>query len=184
MHTKRTIGSWFDRPSDLPGWLRVFLTIVAPVTFFGLIIAAWFAARAVDRLIGVGQPIAPVIGWVVACPFVVIGLALMLWSVSRFVLARGTPVPFNPPPTLVTTGPYGYTRHPMTTGAILAIIGLGIGFQSLTVICLLVPLLIALLAWEVRAFEEPQLQRRFGDAYLEYQKRVPMIFPRIRRRSK
>ncbi|MEW6050382.1 MAG: isoprenylcysteine carboxylmethyltransferase family protein [Candidatus Zixiibacteriota bacterium] len=181
MHAKRNIGWWFDRPSDLPGWLRISLTIVAPVTFFGVIIGAWFGARAVDRLIGVEQPIAPVIGWVLACPFLVVGLALMFWSVSRFVLARGTPVPFNPPPTLVTTGPYRYTRHPMFTGLIIAIFGLGIGFQSPAVTFILLPLTIAAFAWEVRVFEEPQLQRRFGDAYLEYQKRVPMIFPRIKK---
>jgi protein-S-isoprenylcysteine O-methyltransferase Ste14 len=29
-------------------------------------------------------------------------------------------------------------------------------------------------------FEEPQLKRRFGDAYVEYSRHVPRIFPRIR----
>jgi protein-S-isoprenylcysteine O-methyltransferase Ste14 len=156
---------------------------VVPVALLGLLVGAWWVARAIDHLIGSRHFVAPAIGWTVAFPFLAIGVALMIWSVSRFFLARGTPVPFNPPPVLVTTGPYRYTRHPMVTGFILMILGLGLGSQSLAVIFIMLPLSMALFAWEIRVFEEPQLCRRFGDAYIEYRRQVPMFLPRLKSRK-
>lgn len=180
MRSKRPVGSWFDQPGDVPGWLRISLTCIVPLTLLGVLVGAWWVSRALDRLVGVRQLFAETVCWAIATPLLIIGLALMIWSISRFVAVRGTPVPFNPPRTLVTTGPYRYTRHPMATGFVVAILGLGVGSQSIAIILIMVPLAVVLLTWEIRSFEEPQLHRRFGDAYLEYKKHVPMLCPRFK----
>jgi len=183
MKPKKAIGSWFDHPGDLPGWLRILLTCVTPLALLCLIVSAWIAVGYIDRIIGLRKPLAELVSWAIASPILLVGLGLMLWSVWRFLIARGTPVPFNPPPVLITTGPYRFTRHPMVTGFVLLLLGCGIGLQSVALLFIILPLIVAALTWEIRCFEEPQLCRRFGDAYLEYKKNVPMLFPRLRRQT-
>ena len=60
-----------------------------------------------------------------------IALFFVGWSVLNFHKVKGTPVPFNPPPALVTTGPYAYVRNPMLSGIFLLLFGLGILFGSI-----------------------------------------------------
>jgi protein-S-isoprenylcysteine O-methyltransferase Ste14 len=31
---------------------------------------------------------------------------------------------------------------------------------------------------EIKFIEEPELEKRFGDAYLEYKKEIPFMFPK------
>jgi protein-S-isoprenylcysteine O-methyltransferase Ste14 len=61
-------------------------------------------------------------------------LFLIGWSVLNFLRAKGTPVPFNPPPQLVTTGPYAYTRNPMLTGVFSLLFGFSV-FEYPTFSC-------------------------------------------------
>jgi protein-S-isoprenylcysteine O-methyltransferase Ste14 len=96
---------------------------------------------------------------------------------------KGTPVPFNPPPEVVTTGPYRYTRNPMLTGVFLFLFGLGLYFDSFSLVVFFTPLFIAVNAWELTQIEEPELARRFGDEYTAYRRRTPMFIPRPRRKE-
>jgi protein-S-isoprenylcysteine O-methyltransferase Ste14 len=102
------------------------------------------------------------------------------WSVLNFHKVKGTPVPFNPPPRLVTTGPYAYVRNPMLSGVFVLLFGLGILFGSVCVIFIFTPLFILVNVWELKAIEEPELVKRLGDEYVEYRKRTPMFFPDFR----
>ncbi len=117
----------------------------------------------------------------VSVPIIVIGFALMAWSIIHFVMARGTPVPLSPPPALVTSGPYRYARNPMLTGIFIQLFGAALLFRSLSLLCLFTPLFIAINVWELKMVEEPELEKRLGQVYVDYKKRVPMFFPwRIR----
>ncbi|NIM97178.1 MAG: hypothetical protein GTO24_03545, partial [candidate division Zixibacteria bacterium] len=58
-------------------------------------------------------------------PILSLSLFMMGWSIFNFLKVKGTPVPFKPPPTLVTTGPYAHVRNPMVTGVFLLLFGLG-----------------------------------------------------------
>ncbi len=111
------------------------------------------------------------------------GLPLALWCLYNFFKAKGTPVPFNPPPVLITTGPYAYIRNPMLSGLFLLLFGLGFFFQSVALLFVFTPLFILINVLELKAIEEPELAMRLGPAYLEYKKRTPMFFPAIARRS-
>ncbi|MFB3897411.1 MAG: isoprenylcysteine carboxylmethyltransferase family protein [bacterium] len=125
-------------------------------------------------------------GWnkLVSIPFIFIGLWFAGWSNLKFFNAKGTPVPLNPPPKLVETGPYAYTRNPMLTGVFFLIFGLGIWYNSIAVAFIFTPLFIAIMVIEIKLIEEPELELRLGQPYLDYKNRVPMFFPRLNKNRK
>ncbi len=83
---------------------------------------------------------------------------------------------------LVTTGLYAYTRNPMILGFLFLLNGIGWLAQSITAI-LVIPLVTFMLLWVwLKRREEPQLERRFGEAYQIYKERTPLIIPRPWRR--
>jgi protein-S-isoprenylcysteine O-methyltransferase Ste14 len=108
--------------------------------------------------------------------FILIG-----WSVLTFLRAKGTPVPLNPPPKLVTTGPYAYVRNPMLTGVFALLFGIGALLGSASLLVIITPLFIFINVWELKAIEEPELVKRLGQDYIEYRKKTPMFFPRLRK---
>ena len=86
------------------------------------------------------------------------------------------------PEKVIITGIYCRVRHPQYFGAILSHIGITILLSSLYSL-LSTPLIIFviyLFSWK----EEKELIREFGKEYEVYKKKVPMLFPRIRSKSK
>ena len=129
-------------------------------------------------------PAFPVGPWPLALsvPLLALGLVFVGWSNAKFFMAKGTPVPLNPPPKVVTTGPYAYVRNPMLTGIFLLLFSFGLLAKSIAVTFLFTPLFVLLNILEIRAVEEPELAKRLGAEYMEYRKRTPMFFPRLKRR--
>ena len=114
---------------------------------------------------------------------VLAGLALVTWCVSLFArVGKGTLAPWDPTSNLVAVGPYRYTRNPMITGVATILTGEAVLFGSWH---LAVWALTFILLNHVHFLlvEEPGLERRFGDSYLEYKRAVPRWIPRVRRRS-
>ena len=148
-------------------------------TFVGLfvVLSLWL-----DKSLGFPKLLPTSLSIAVSVPILAIGLSLMLWSIGHFIKVKGTPVPFNPPPKLVTTGPYAYVRNPMLTGVFIFLLGLGLLFRSISLVFIFTPLFILLNVLELRAIEEPELEKRLGMEYLEYRKKVPMFIPRLKRR--
>jgi protein-S-isoprenylcysteine O-methyltransferase Ste14 len=132
----------------------------------------------VDKVLGFPKLFSPFLSLIIALPFLGAGFLLWLWSLLHFIRVKGTPVPFNPPPKLVATGPYAYARNPMLSGIFITLFGLGILLRSISVAFILTPLFVLLNAWELKAIEEPELERRLGKEYIEYRKKVPMFIPR------
>jgi len=97
-------------------------------------------------------------------------------SIIYFIKVKGTPVPFNPPPKLVTTGLYKYSRNPMLTGIFIQLFGIGMLNNSIALIFIYTPLFILLNFWELKKIEEPELEKRFGKEYLDYKRKTPMFF--------
>jgi len=106
----------------------------------------------------------------------VIGLTAVQEFVTR---GRGTPVPFDPPARLVTSGIYAYIRNPMQLSAVLLLVLLGLVLANLWIAAagIVAHLYSAGLAgWD----EDEDLKRRFGDDWIEYTKHVPRWIPRMR----
>ncbi|MGH7644806.1 MAG: methyltransferase family protein [Gemmatimonadales bacterium] len=105
------------------------------------------------------------------------GAALALWCVLTFALVgKGTPAPFDPPRRLVVGGPYRFVRNPMYVGAGLALAGAALFYQSLAVLGY-TALFFALTHTFVLFYEEPTLQRSFGEEYEAYRRRVGRWWP-------
>ena len=111
------------------------------------------------------------------------GLALVIWSVSAQVtLGKGTPAPKVPTQRLVIQGPYAFSRNPMTLGALILYLGIGFGMGSGVVILLTLVVVSTLLTF-IYFHETRELTERFGEAYLEYQRRTPFLLPCLKRHS-
>jgi protein-S-isoprenylcysteine O-methyltransferase Ste14 len=101
---------------------------------------------------------------------------------SAYVLVRngeGTPLPLDQTNRLVDSGPYRIVRNPM------AIAGIGQGIAIATIynsVAILLYALIGGLVWHlvVRPIEERDMIERFGDAYLDYRRRVRCWIPSFR----
>ena len=163
---------------------RTTRSLLTPIglTIFGGVLAALVAAGLlVDSLLGLPALLPERTRLAVSLPMMGLGAVLTIWSAVHFLKAKGTPVPFNPPPTLVTDGPYRYARNPMLSGVFLLLFGLGVLLGSLTMVTVFVPLFVAFNVWELKRIEEPELVQRLGDAYVDYRRRTPMFLPRPRR---
>ncbi len=123
------------------------------------------------------------LGWwhqVIGALMTIGGIILMGWSISiQYTLGKGTPFPKFATQRLITTGPYAYTRNPMTLGAFLLCLGIAMGMGSMPVILLVLIIFSALLTFIYR-HETRELTERFGEEYLEYRKRTPFFIPGIR----
>ena len=114
-----------------------------------------------------------------ALPLWLIGVIILLWSFWNFLIqGRGTPAPIDPPKELVAVGFYRYVRNPMYVA--IASINLGhfiwFGFWSLLIYA---GLAFTTMHTFVVLYEEPNLKRKFGEAYKDYLKQVPRWLPRI-----
>ena len=146
--------------------------------FYAILIVSFIvAALQVDRILGITDIFPRPLSMILALPVFSFALFLIGWSVQNFLRAKGTPVPFNPPPQLVTTGPYAYVRNPMLTGVFALLFGFGILLGSASLLVVFTPLFIFINVWELKAIEEPELLKRLGGDYFEYRERTPMFFP-------
>ena len=161
-------------------------TLLTPfgVTIFGVFTALFvFAALLVDRSLNLPGLLPGKGRLFVSIPMIMAGVALTAWSALHFLRVKGTPVPFNPPPKVVETGPYRYARNPMLTGVFLFLFGLGFAVDSFSLVCLFTPLYVLINVWELKNIEEPELVKRLGDEYVEYRQRTPMFIPDFNRES-
>jgi protein-S-isoprenylcysteine O-methyltransferase Ste14 len=83
---------------------------------------------------------------------------------------------------VVTTGVYSIIRHPQYVGGLLAHVGISF-LLSAWYSLLSTPLMIAVV-YLISRKEEVELVKEFGEEYESYQKRVPMLVPRVRSERK
>lgn len=67
----------------------------------------------------------------------------------------------------------------MALGGLLVLESIGFYTGSLSLIFFFAPLPVVLYALYIKAIEEPELEMRFGQEYVDYKKRVPMFIPRL-----
>ena len=159
--------------------IRNFFTPIGAFFYALLIFSFVIIALQVDRLLGLTAIFPSPFHIIFSLPIFSLALFLMGWSVLNFIRAKGTPVPFNPPPQLVTTGPYAYVRNPMLTGVFALLFGFGVLLGSASLLAVFTPLFIYINFWELKSIEEPELEKRLGVDYIKYRKRTPMFFPNL-----
>ena len=186
-NTKRKVGVW-DRYADFVyrvatgnKKLKILTTPAAAIIFFGLVVLFVFASFWLDKLLTFLHFGATWWSLGLSWLLILLGGLIMLWSVIAFFRTRGTPVPFNPPPKLIATGLYAYVRNPMLLGLFVFMLGLGVLFGSLSLVFIFTPLFIVINVFYLKAIEEKEMEKKFGKAYLEYKKKVPMFFPGLKK---
>ena len=114
--------------------------------------------------------------------FFYIGFALLLAAMAFTVWARTTlgrnwsgRVTIKEDHELVTTGPYGLVRHPIYTGALLAIIGTTVALGTIGGLVSIV-LILAVFVRKIH-LEEQVLGRHFGDKYAAYRNKTRALIP-------
>lgn len=153
------------------------LTFLCGLLFSGAVLFIIFLALVSDKLLSLNTwPPSPA-NLVLSIPLLAAGIWLWLWSVLTFFKSRGTPIPLSPPPKLVDTGPYAYSRNPMLSGIFLILFGIGFMLQSFSLVIIYTPLFVVIAFFEFKMIEEPELEKRIGTSYVEYRKKVPMFFP-------
>jgi protein-S-isoprenylcysteine O-methyltransferase Ste14 len=80
--------------------------------------------------------------------------------------------------TIATTGVYSTVRHPQYLGGLLAHVGISFPLSAQYSL-LLTPLMVVLI-YLISRKEEKELIREFGKEYEDYQKKVPMLIPKLR----
>ena len=73
-------------------------------------------------------------------------------------------------------GSYGLCRHPMFFGYDLAALGVVLLFRSWGMLLFAYPVFI-LMEYRFLRDEEKKLEKRFGEQFAAYRKRVPLLFP-------
>ncbi|ERJ19844.1 delta14-sterol reductase protein [Salinisphaera shabanensis E1L3A] len=144
------------------------LTVYLLVRFFGLD-SDYASASLWSTLVGVGETgmlISMLLGYALA--FIGIGLFIQGWRQVH--KARGQDQ-------LVTDGLYAFVRHPQYTGLFIALFGEGVVHWPTLFSVGLFPVVVLVYTW-LAWREEKQVLAQFGDAYRDYQRRVPMFIPR------
>jgi len=144
--------------------------VIAPPPFIFAIFL--FAGWAIDQALGTPQIGAGAM-WqkILAVTLILAGLGLEMWAGGLFHKAGTNAIPYKPTTALVTDGPFRFSRNPMYVGFALTYLGLAFGLNTPVGVGLLLPCLV-FMTWGVVMREERYLEAKFGQAYLDYKKRV------------
>ena len=147
--------------------LRFLMYVPVPWVF----VFAYLLGVAVERAL---RPVAPV-PWtivpVAGAVLLALGVAIAGWSLTLFRRARTTTVPGKASASLVTSGPYRFTRNPMYVALSLAYLGEAALLKQVWPVAFL-PLVLAYLHWVVIPVEEARLREVFGEPYDQYRANV------------
>ncbi|HEY9180598.1 MAG TPA: isoprenylcysteine carboxylmethyltransferase family protein [Candidatus Baltobacteraceae bacterium] len=162
---KSTISPWWYRRRAL------IMGLIYLVGFFG---AALFDAIVHVRYV----PVVDAVPWAVpvAVALVVASWALRVWGSSYLTAATVWSVN-SLTGSLITGGPFAYTRNPLYLGNVLMALGIGAfapPFGWLFINLAQMAFIVMLIRWEERGMRE-----RHGDAFDAYCAYVPQFFPRL-----
>jgi len=159
--------------------LRHLLAVAVLPFVMAVVIPVWLARR--DHLTLAAAGTVPLLLVQLAGVLVlVIGIVFFASSLRRFAgEGKGTLAPWDPPRELVVRGPYRYVRNPMIFGVILVLIGEALVLLSTSHMWWAL-IFFGINAVYIPLLEEPQLESRFGDSYVEYRRNVPRLIPRLR----
>lgn len=144
------------------------LTIYLLTRFFNLD-RTYFHSNLWSELLGYGET-GMMVAMIAGLPLIVVGLVMLTrgWREVYRAHRAGR---------LATDGLYGIVRHPQYTGIFLALFGEGILHWPTIFSVALYPIIVISYVMLAQS-EERQMIKKFGERYAEYQRTVPMFFPR------
>jgi len=148
----------------LYGSLSVGLTVV-----FGL---PWLAPLPVIPALAIGVLL------------LAVGFVMYVWSMRSLTVRRAFGKELFKTAagsTLVTTGAYAHSRNPIYLSVTILLVG-WFCVSRFTPLAILTVLAFVHFMF-VAKWEEKELTERFGKTYLDYKARVPLLIPRLRRKS-
>jgi protein-S-isoprenylcysteine O-methyltransferase Ste14 len=112
------------------------------------------------------------------------GTALAIWcAMLMFLYGQGTFLVTSAPKKMMTRNIYGIVRHPMMWALFIIVFGEILLFGHFILIVWLIAMV--RIIWLIVAnYEEPQLERRFGESWTDYCKNVPPWIPRFNLQKK
>lgn len=142
------------------------LLVPPPVIY----VAALILGLAVDRLWPVSL-LPAAWAYLTGALLIIASAAIVFPAFVRFRRA-GTPFDVRKPAsTLVTDGPYRFSRNPGYVSLTLVYLGVTLLLNNVTVLLMVVPALLVMDLWVVPR-EERHLEEQFGEQYLRYKQSV------------
>ncbi|SRR6266498_2309668 len=129
-----------------------------------------FVAFLLDWLIPFPTAVPAQVKWL-GILFVIVGLTLAFLAARQFMRANTTLDPHQSVRTIVTDGPYRFTRNPIYLGFVCMLIGIPLAFGTYWG-ALLSPIFILLMNNLVIQHEEAYLEKKFRIAYTNYKSHV------------
>ncbi|HEY3120321.1 MAG TPA: isoprenylcysteine carboxylmethyltransferase family protein [Vicinamibacteria bacterium] len=146
---------------DNPG-----LAVPPPVFFLVGLGAGWLLTPLLPP-----HPFPPLVVSVASGVLGVAGGALIVWAMATFRRARTSVDPRKPATTVVSDGPYRFTRNPIYLSLALLTAALSLHMNLLGPL-LVLPVVLVVVDRAVIAREERYLERKFGEEYRSYKSRV------------
>ncbi|MFX0046295.1 MAG: methyltransferase family protein [Candidatus Hermodarchaeota archaeon] len=152
-----------------------FVTLAISILLVYLLSLPWFLFPGMDVL-----QIPRLMELILGQMLMILCVGLIAWGVASISIgrARGGEIGAEEA-SLVTTGAYAYSRHPVTLGFVFGAPGFALVFDFVPLLInaiLFIPIMIAFLF-----YEERELLQRFGEEYEAYRRQVPFLLPRRRR---
>lgn len=108
------------------------------------------------------------------------GLAIMVICIKKYFLYLSgidALMDIEHKPVLEQTGLHSYVRHPLYFGTLAFVWGIFWGYPYMhnlvSVVCITIYTIVGAF------FEEKKLLKEYGDAYRQYQQKVPMLLPKL-----
>lgn len=142
---------------------------IPPPTFF---IIAFVLAWIFQRVIPVSKDFfrsdaADTIGY----SLILLSLLFGIPALAQFIRTRNTPITYKPSTSLQTTGLFAFSRNPMYIGLFLFYAGVSLIAGNWWNF-LLIPALFIVVQEYIIKHEEKYLERKFGQQYSDYRKKV------------
>ena len=165
------VRTWFFLTTVKPIVNTLLFTILVPAT-----VAGWIPLWLRENSSVTDTPALRRLGILLIAVGVVIYLHTAFWGFA--LQGRGTPAPIAPTKKLVVDGLHRYVRNPMYVGVGLIVLGQSVLFRSRHIAEYLIFFAVVVRLF-VLFYEEPTLQKQFGDEYDQYRRRVPRWIPRF-----
>lgn len=125
-------------------------------------------------------PFSPVALAGTAAVIVLMGGAVALFATSSRALGRNWSLVARTRSDheLIRSGPYAHVRHPIYLGMLLFLLAMAVAFGHWIQLLIALPLFFAGTAIRTK-LEDGLLEQRFGDAFRDYRRSTPAIFPRL-----